>query len=204
MGLWNLKEFKNKCLNKGLDKAWFYTGSLAFKWNAVKYHRGKIEDKLAEMKEKPIPQIAAIYDYEIAFDLDCLMTTLNSIWDILGQLLNEFYVIPKKNPGEVCFNTIIKDKSIPATIRNILLSIKGDTLYATILAYANVSKHRHSIEGENLIDMSDKPYKVSYNSIEYEYNGKWYKLTTDKAFKCMEFVGNSVDQVGARIHELLK
>ena len=203
MGAWNLKEFKTQCLNKGLDKAWFYTGSLTFKWHAVKYHRRKIEEKLVEMKQNPSLQIAAEYDYEIAFDLDCLMTTLNSMWDILGQLINELYVRPKDNSDVVFFDTIIKKKSIPSEIKNILHSIKGNTLYTKITAYANISKHRYAIEGQNYIDMSNKPYEVSYESMKYEYKGQWYKLTPATAFKCLEFAGKSLDQVGAKIHELM-
>ncbi len=85
MGAWNLKAFKTLCLNSGFDKAWFYTESLAFKWNAAIYHKGKIQQKINEVNYNSFLEKAPAYDYEIAFELDALMVTLNSIWDILGQ-----------------------------------------------------------------------------------------------------------------------
>ncbi len=190
MGAWNLKEFKTLCLSSGFDKAWFYTESLAFKWNAVIYYKSKLQQKINEINFNSFLKKAPAYDYEIAFELDALMLTLNSMWDILIGLIDECS----------CYRN-----SIPAEIQPILKPIKGNALYRTIKAFANVSKHRHAIQGEINMDVSEKPAKKSYVTTEFEYKkGEWHKLTSDKAFRCMEFVGKSVDQIGAKIHELLK
>ncbi len=190
MGAWNLKEFKTLCISSGFDKAWFYTESLAFKWNAAIYHKSKLQQKINEINFNSFLKKAPAYDYEIAFELDALMLTLNSMWDILWGLIDECS----------CYCN-----SIPAEIQQILKPIKGNALYRTIKAFANVSKHRHAIQGEINMDVSKKPAKVLYITTEFEYKkGERHKLTLDKAFRCMEFVGKSVDQVGAKIHELLK
>ncbi|MBA7692696.1 hypothetical protein ES703_101263 [subsurface metagenome] len=112
------------------------------------------------------------------------------MWDILRELID----------GCSCYRN-----SIPAEIRPILKPIKGNALYRTIKAFANVSKHSQAIQGEISMDVSNKPAKVSYVTTEFEYKkGERHKLTLDKAFRCTEFVGKSVDQIGAKIHELMK
>jgi len=190
MGAWNLKEFKILCLNSGFDKALFYTNSLAAKWNAAIYHKGKIQQKINEINFTSFLEKAPAYDYEIAFELDALMLTLNSMWDILRGLIDECS----------CYRN-----SIPAEIQPILKPIRGNALYRTIRAFANVSKHRQAIQGEINMDVSEKPAKKSYVTTEFEYKkGERHKLTPDEAFRCMEFVGKLVDQIGAKIHKLMK
>lgn len=207
MGAWNLKEFNTLCLDSGFDKALFYTSSLAFKWHASIYHKDKIQQKIDEISPKSFLEKAPAYDLEIAFELDALMTTLNSMWDILGQLINECLIRPKRDTSEMYFDDVFKFcwDSIPSEIQPILKSIRGNALYHTIKAYANVSKHRYAIKGEVHMDVSKKPTKVSYVIQEFEYKkGEWHRLTPDKTFKCLEFVGKSVDQIGAKIHESIK
>ncbi len=214
MGAWNLKEFKTLCLNSGFDEALFYTNSLAIKWNAAIYHKHNIQQKMAELDSNSFLAKAPAYDHEIAFELDALMVTLNSIWDILGQLINECFIRPKIPASKLYFDNILNNKisdirqnSIPPEIHQILKPIHGDEHYHKIRAFANVSKHRHAIQGEIYMDVSEKPTKKSYVTTEFEYKRKWYKLTVDDAFSCWEFVnkvGKSVDQIGAKIHELLK
>ena len=197
MGAWNLKEFKTLCLDSGLDKTWFYTKSLAFKWNAAIYHKDKIQQKIDEINPQSFLEKAPAYDLEIAFELDALMTTLNSMWDILGQLINECLIRPKRDTSKMYFDDVFKCcwNSIPSEIQPILKSIRGNELYRIIKAYANVSKHRYAIQGEVYMDMGKKPTKVSYVIPEFEYK---------KTFECLDFVGKSVDQIGARIHESIK
>jgi hypothetical protein len=210
MGDWNLKEFKTLCLNSGLDKVWFYTESLAFKWRAATYHKSKIQQKIDEINSTSFLEKAPAYDLEIAFALDALMVTLNSMWDILGQLINECFIRPKIDASKMYFDDIFKCywNSIPPDIQPILKPIRGNTLYRTIKAFADVSKHRHAIQGEIHMDVSKKAAKVSYVTTEFEYKkGEWHKLTLDNAFKCWEFVdklGKSIDEIGAKIHELVK
>jgi len=204
MGDWNLKEFKTLCLNSGLDKLWFYTRSLAFKYHAALYHKSNIQKKIDEISPKSFLEKAPAYELEIAFELDSLMAALNSIWDVLGQLLNECFIRPKMNTGEMYFEHVFKSHwdSMPPEIQPILKYIRENTHYRTIKAYANVSKHRYAIQGEIYMDMSEKPIQVSYIIPEFEYKkGEWHKLTPDKAFKCLEFVGKSVDRLGAKIQE---
>ena len=58
------------------------------------------------------------------------------------------------------------------------------------------------------MDVSEKPAKKLYVITEFESKkGEWHKLTIDDTFRCWEFVnkvGKSVDQVGAKIHKLMK
>jgi len=209
MGAWNLKEFKTLCLNSGFDKALFYTNSLAVKWNAAIYHKDNIQKKMSELNFNSALAKGPAYDYEIAFELDSLMLTLNSMWDILGQLVNECFIRPKIPEGDVKFDRILDRylDSVPTEIQQILKPIQGNKHYNTIRAFANVSKHRHAIPGEVHMDFSDKPPQKLYVITEFEYNGEWHKLTIDDTFKCWEFldkVGKSVDQVGAKIHKLMK
>ncbi len=210
MGAWNLKEFKTLCLNSGLDKAWFYAESLAFKWNAAVYHKSKIQQKIDEIDLKSFLEKALDYSVEIAFELDALMVTLNSMWDILGQLTNECFIRPKIPESGLYFDNILNNKisiiqqnSIPSTIKSTLEDIKKNELYGLIKAYANVSKHRYAIQGDCHIDFTKIPTTVSYVT-EFEYNGEWHKLTIDDAFKCWKFVGESLIQVGTKTQELVK
>ncbi len=207
MSAWNLKEFKTLCLNSGFDKALFHTESLAFKWNAAIYHKGKIQQKISEINVNSSLEKAPVYDYEIAFELDALMVTINSMWDILGQLINECFIHPKIDASKMYFDDIFKCHwgSMPPEIQPLLKPIRGNALYRTIKAFANVSKHRYAIQGEIYMDVSKKPTEVEYVTTEFEYKkGEWHKLTLDSASSCLEFVGKSVDQVGAKIHELVK
>jgi len=208
MGAWNLPEFKATCVNSGLDKLWFYTESLAFKYAAAKYHTKIIQQKINEAV--PVLSLDKLLasDFEIAFELDALMAALNSIWDILAQLLNECFI--KIHTSEISFSEFSdpkKDfyKSIPPEIQSILDSIRGNHLYATIKDYVNVSKHIYAIKGEIEVDFRETPTRVSYKTREFEHKkGQRRRLTPDKAFKCLEFAGKSVAQIGVKIHETVK
>jgi len=211
MGDWNLSEFKTLCLNLGLDELLFYTRNLALKWKAAIYHRENIEKRLSELEKtrlKSPPTKVLQYEQEITFELDALMAALNSAWDILAQLLNECFV--KTDTSEVSFSKFSNPKEccyrlIPSEIQPILRRIRGNALYRITKAYANVSKHRYVPPGEIHMDVGEKPPEVSYVIPEFEYKkGEWHKLTPDKAFKCLEFVGKSVDQIGAKIQEEVK
>ncbi len=209
MGAWNLKEFKALCLSSRFDKAWFFTESLAFKWNAAIYHKDNIQKKMAELNFNSFLVKAPAYDYEIAFELNALMTTLNSMWDILGQLINECFIRPRIRASKMYFYDIFECywDSIPPEIQQILKPIQGNEHYRTIRAFANVSKHRHKIQGEINIDVTEKPAKKSYVTTKFECDGKWEQLTLDDASRCWEFMdemGKSVDRIGAKIQKLLK
>jgi len=211
MGAWNPKEFKDVCLQSGLSRALVYVESLIVKKWAAIHHKENIEKRLNELKETGLrssPEQMLQYEKEITFELDALMATLNSVWDILAQLINECFV--KTDSSEVSFSKFSNPKEccyrlIPSEIQPILKSIRGNTLYRTIKAFANVSKHRYLPSGEIYMDVGAKPRKVSYVTPEFEYKkGEWQRLAIDKAFKCLEFVIKSVDQIGAKIHELVK
>ncbi len=205
MGDWNLKEFKALCIKSGLYKLLSYSESLAFKYLAAKYHKGIIQQKLNEIALDVSLEKLLASDFEIAFELDSLMLTLNSMWDILGQLLNECFI--HEDVGKVKFDTISKDCSnlLPIEIKSTLCNIRGDHLYTTIKEYVNVSKHRYAIKGETEVSFRETNRKISYITQEFEYKqGQKQRLTPNKAFKCLEFVGKSVDQVGFEIHKEVK
>jgi len=213
MDAWKVKDFDALCHDLGLDKACLYADSLSIRWSTARYHKHNIQqniNKLNKINETHIitfPNDVADYTSEFNFELDDLMLTLYSIFDILGQLINECFV--KTDSSEVSFSKFSNPKEccyrlIPPEIQQILKSIRGNTLYQKIRAYANVSKHRYVIQGTNRIDFTKIPTTVSYESTEFEYNGEWHKLTKDDAFRCWEFVGKSVIQVGTKTQELLK
>ena len=211
MGAWNPKEFKDVCLQSGLSRALVYAESLVVKnWAAI-YHKENIGKRLNKLRATGLrssPEQILQYEKEITFELDALMATLNSMWDILAQLLNEYFV--QIDSSEVSFSKFSNPKEccyrlIPSEIQPILQSIRGNTLYRTIKAYTNVSKHRYLPLGESYMNVSAMPREVSYTTPEFEYkNGERQRLAIDKAFKCLEFVIKSVDQIGAKIHELMK
>ena len=132
------------------------------------------------------------------------MLTLNSIFDILGQLINECFINPKIPIGFVKFDDVVNHSSIPSELKSILNDIKGNTLYQKIRACANVSKHRYVIQGTNHIDFTKIPTTVSYESTEFECRDEWHKLTLDTAFNCWKFVGKSVIKAGTKTQELVK
>ncbi len=207
MGNWNLNEFKTFCLISQFDKAWFYTESLAFKYHAAIYHRDLIQKKIAELSIPPATfEKAGIYDYEVAYELDALMADLDSLWDILAQFLRECF-IGLSVENRIYFDSLCSKypQSLPQEIISIVNDIKVKECYKIIKAYSNVSKHRYAIKGEVQIDLGEKPYKVSYDIREFNYKeGQKYKLTPEKAFKCLEFVGKTIDKIGAMTYELLK
>jgi len=211
MGAWNPKEFKDVCLQSGLSRALVYVESLIVKKWAAIHHKENIEKRLNELKETGLrssPEQMLQYEKEITFELDALMATLNSVWDILAQLLNECFV--KTDSREVSFSKFSNPKEccyrlIPSEIQPILKSIRGNKLYRTIKDYTNVSKHRYLPLGEIYMDVGAEPREVSYVTSEFGCKkGERQRLAIDKAFKCLEFVIKSVDQIGAKIHELVK
>lgn len=204
MDVWKVKEFNALCHDLGLDKACLYADSLSIRWSASRYHKRNIQQKRNELNIETFPKKVADYTSEFNFELDALMLTLNSIFDILGQLINECFINPKIPIGCVTFDKVVNHRSIPSKLKSILNDIKGDTLYQKIRAYANVSKHRYVIQGINHIDFTKIPTTVSYESTEFEYRDEWHKLTLDTAFKCWKFVGKSVIKAGTKIQELVK
>jgi len=207
VGAWNLREFKALCLDLGLERLLFYTESLALKYNAAIYHKDVIQRRISELGLEFSLHKSLSADSEIAFELDALMAALNSMWDILGQLLNGCFIRPEMDTGKVTFNKVSRDyvEVMPSEIQSILSHIRGNHLYSTIKDYVDVSKHRHAIKGEVNVDFRETPTRVSYETQEFEYKrGRRHTLTPNEAFKCLEFVGESVDQIGAKIHEAVK
>lgn len=204
MDAWKVKDFNVLCHDLGLDKACLYADSLSIRWVAARYHKRNIQQKINELKIETFPEKVADYSSEFNFELDALMLTLNSIFDILGQLINECFINPKIPIGSVKFDDVVNHSSIPSELKSILNDIKGKPLYQKIRAYANVSKHRYVIQGTNRIDFTKIPTTVSYESTEFEYKDEWHKLTLDTARRCWKFVGKSVIQVGTKTQELVK
>ena len=204
MDVWKVKDFIALCHDLGLDKACLYANSLSIRWSAAGYHGRNIQQKISELNIETFPKKVADYASEFNFELDSLMLTLNSTFDILGQLINECFINPKIPVDDVIFDKLFNHSSIPSELKPILTCIKGDKLYQNIRAYANVSKHRYVIQGTNHIDFTRIPTTVSYESIEFEYRDEWYKLTYDTAFKCWKFVGKSLIKAGTKIQELVK
>ena len=136
MGTWNIKEFKKCCLNSGFDEVLLYTYSLVSRFNATVYHKKNILRKTKNIKDKRMelpPEKYGAYDYEYSFEIDALMLALNSMWDILGQLINECFIRPKIKVNKVYFPNICKNicdcstkeaKSISPEIKLILNSIQ--------------------------------------------------------------------------------
>ena len=184
MDVWKVKDFNALCHDLGLAKACLYADSLSIRWSAARYHKRNIQQKINELNIETFPKKVADYTSEFNFELDALMLTLNSIFDILGQLINECFINPKIPIGSVKFDDVVNHSSIPSELKSILNDIKGNTLYQKISAYANVSKHRYVIQGTNHIDFTKIPTTVSYESTEFEYRDEWHKLTLDTAFKC--------------------
>jgi hypothetical protein len=206
MGVWKVKEFNALCHDLGLDKACLYADSLSIRWSAARYHKQNIQQKINELNIETFPEKVADYTSQFNFEFDALMLTLNSMWDILGQLINECFIRPKIDANKMYFDDIFKCywDSIPSELKPILTSIKGNALYQKIKAYANVSKHKYVIQGTNQIDFTKIPTTVSYEA-EFEYRrGEWHKLTLDAAVKCCKFAGESVIQVGTKTQELVK
>jgi len=145
----------------------------------------------------------AWHSFIIDCELNSLMLSLNSIFDILGQLINECFITPKTPIEEVKFDNIVTAKSIPNNLKGFLKSVKGNTHYQMIRAYANVSKHRHVIQGTNNINFTKIPAAISYKSTEFEHKGKLHTLTHEKAFECWEFVGKSLVQLGNSSKKIL-
>jgi len=204
LGNWNLKEFKQICLQKEFNELLHYTESLAFKWQAAIYHKDNIEEKINGLQTDFSLEKAARYDYEIIFEADALLTVLNSMWDILAQIINECFI--HKEIKKVYFCTILVNNHnlIPAQVKSYLVEIEEAELYKTIKAYCNTSKHRYAVRGNTDTDVSKKPYDVKFIVDEFEYNGKRYKLTQKKVLECYKFAGKSFDTVGNEIHKLLK
>ena len=205
MGAWKLQEFKTFCADRGLERPLFYTKSLAFKFDAAKYHRDLLEEKLGEIDpQKPSLEMLGRYDFEIAYEIDALMLTLNSMWDVFGQLINACFI--GDDPSKVSFETLTEchQELIPAKVITMLGSIRGHHLYATIKEYANVSKHLHAIPGDVHVDYGEMPTRVSYETKEFRHRQKQpRRLTPEKASKCLSFIGESVDKIGDQIHKEL-
>jgi len=205
MRKWSIKDFNAICRDLGLDKACLYADSLSFRWLDARYHRSNIQQKMDEMKDVgSFIEKGAESTFIIDCELNALMLSLNSIFDILGQLINECFIKPKMRIDCVTFNKVVNHISTPDQLKSILNSIKGDTLYQIIRAYSNVSKHRHVIQGTNNIDFTKIPTTVSYKSTEFEYKGEWHILTHDTVFRCYKFASESLVQIGNTTQGLVK
>lgn len=206
MGAWKLKDFITFCEDRGFEETLFYTKRLAFKFDAAKYHRDCLEEKMANIDPQRLSwEMLGRYDSEIAYEIDALMLTLNSMWDVLGQLMNACFI--RDDPSKVSFDTLVEchHELIPAKVTIMLGSIRGHDLYATIKGYSNVSKHLHAIPGDVHVDYGETSTRVSYKTKEFRHRQKQpRRLTPEKASNCLSFVGKVVDKIGTQIHKELK
>jgi hypothetical protein len=198
-------------LGIGLESAQKYASSLVLKKCDTLYHKKNVEKRLSEIQEKRLKLSTGKlieYEFEITFELDALVSTLNTVWDVLAQLINECFI--RIDICNVSFTKFSNPKHpyyklVPPKIQRILTSIRGNTLYRDIYCFTNISKHRYAVSGELVIDFSKESQSISYSTVKLEYKKReWHTFTDEKAFKCVGFMIDSVNRVGFTINQLLK
>jgi len=204
MGKWNLVEFKKLCSATDKNQAYILARSLAFKYRAARdYHKYNILDRLAKIKNEGSAFLLTSEffqcELEIGFEADALVSALNSMWDIIAQLLNECFGNPKLPVKSVCFDNIVKKCSLSTDIKDAVGKMLCDKYYKEIRSYCNVSKHHYAIEGDIKVDFGKNIKRVSYQAKQFEYERIKYSPSVDEVIQYIKFVGNSVDEIGSLI-----
>ena len=203
MGVWDIKEFRTLCKYAHTDGLMF-AESLAVKYRAARdYHQKNTSEKLKEAEvSKALGDLARL-DLEIAWELDAFMNALNSMFDILAQLINECLCSPKF-PVEGVNIHKVKGWDVPKEIVQIIDNATMNELFNMIRGYSNVSKHRYAIKGDVHVDFSGLYVNTSYYSKEFTYKSKDTQHISDHELSnYLKFAGGVVDQVGMLLNREL-
>lgn len=204
MGIWNIMEFKTLCEQAHIDGVPF-AESLAVKYMASQgYHGKNILDKLKEAEALKSPEDLARLDMEIAWELDAFMNALNSMFDILAQLINECLCSPKLPVGDVDIYKV-KDWDVPREIIEIIDNATTNEQFDMIRGYCNVSKHHYAIKGGVHVDFSGSDIKTNYYSNKFTNKSKDTKyINAHELSNYLKFAGGVVDQVGMLLNRELR
>ena len=204
MKTWNIKEFRTLCEqanNEGVK----FAESLSLKFLAARdYHQKNILQKLEEAKVLKEPSDLVRLDFEIAWELDAFMNALNSMFDLLAQLINECLCLPRLpvEKGEFCKAS---KWDVPKDVRCKVASMAEDEWFLRIRDYCNVSKHHYAIKGDVHVEFGNPDTHTGYRTKEFDYKARVAQCITDQELGgCLKFVGRSVNEIGALLnHELL-
>ena len=204
METWNKREFRALCEQANNDGIRF-AESLSLKYLAARdYHQKNILQKLEEAKAfKELSDLTCL-DFEIAWELDAFMNALNSVFDLLAQLINECLRLPRLPVEKVEFLEVSK-WDVPKDIRCKVASVAKDEWFLRIRDYCNVSKHHYAIKGDVHVEFGDPDTHTGYRTKEFDYKARVAQCISDRELEgCLKFVGRSVNEIGALLnHELL-
>lgn len=178
-----LKEF---CSQHNQQELWEFIRSCIFRNWAAKYHLSNIRDKLEIAEQPPNIQKIANVELQLQAEVDALMLTLNSMFALAAQIVNEAILEPKLPTDEVKLEELSQSKTLPGDFKEHFAQLRGSHIYNRIRKYSNISKHIKAIGGQLDVDFGQDITQVDYKTDEFDVKPPTV-LSIEDLEKCRKF-----------------
>lgn len=171
---------------------------------AALYHISNIRDRLEVVKQPRQSYIQEVQraELELQFEVDALILTLNSMFDLAAHIINEVVLKPKLH-DKVHLEEIRKSKSLSIIFQKRIDRLTGNHIYKKIKSYSNISKHTKAIRGQLTIDFRLDIPKISYSTDKF---GLKQPMTLDvkDLEDCRKFTKKTIESLIALIATTLQ
>jgi len=199
---WSISEFKVLC-EQANNEGYRFAESLAIKFRAARdYHQKTILQKLEEAQGLREPNKLTRLDFEITCEIDAFMNALNSIFDLLAQLVNECLRSPKSPVAKVNIHKTSEWDDVSEDLRCKILKMVKNEWFLKIRDYCNVSKHHRVIKADVQVDFFDKAIHTGFLTNKFDYGERTAQSISNREIEgCLKFVGRSVEGIGVILNE---
>jgi len=198
----DLHPLKDFCSVHNQQELWEFVSSYVFRDRAALYHLSNIRDRL-EIAGQPsnIHKIAKV-ESEIRFEIDALMLTLNSMFAIAAQIVNEAVLRPKLSTAKVGLEELTQSTTLPDDFRRHFVQLRGSHVYSKIRTYSNISKHIKVVGGQLNVDFRQDITQVDYKTDEFNVKEPMV-LSIGDLEECRKFTKESIEGLIALVSATL-
>jgi len=192
----DLQALKKFCDIHKRQELWSFVESCIFRYWAALYHLSNIRDKLERAREDGRSRIEDVLklEKELLFEVDALMLSLNSMFAIVAQVINEGLLVEKLHVTDVDLKEVSTSGDLPADLREELRLMMGDTFYQRITCYSNTSKHIRAVRGQLSIDFRPETPEADYKINEFRLKQP-LRLDYDKIEACWRFASGKIERL---------
>lgn len=199
----DLRPLKEFCYAHEREELWAFVESYLFRDLAALYHISNIRDKLETVKQPPDIQTVLKVEQELSFEVDALILTLNSMFDLMLQIINEAFLTPTETVRCKDWKELKKRPSFPSNVVQYIDQARGHATYQKVKDYSNISKHIRAIQGRLTIDFRPDTPQTDYTTGEFGFK-QCTALNVDDLEKCREFTKETLEGLITLVESTLR
>ncbi len=183
----DLHHFRQFCDTHSRQELWVSVESYILRDWAALYHISNIRERLETGKRPQSSYIQKIskIEKELLFETDALMLTLNSMFGLALQIVNQAFISPPIAQEYLKWKNLEKHPDFPPNIRGYIQPFWNHPTCQKIRDYSNISKHIRAIHGQLTIDFRQDVSQTDYTTVKF--GSKQFTLNVGDLEDCRKF-----------------